>query len=574
MIQEGTGITLWDGSVKDISELDLYSQVMCEDGTSSRITSITKDVQTTYKIVQKTKHRADTGEASKNDPKRQIVYQRLEFNCSATHSLVLRTQSKPILERSHKSKKYRIRWTTLDDALTPDNRVIQIPKHHHKYFPMNTEGKLDAIIFLNEKFVIDNQPLDYILQVRDLDLLSTRIRLATYLKFSPILKGNGILSKFLTGRKHLATSAVLNMAWLLGLWIGDGTTKEPQITVDIEDQCLINALINRVESWGIYPSYVPEHIKKRARHLKLYYGKTTVANKKTRNLRKHNPFWQVVKALKFKTDDTGAKQIPSFMWDEDLEVREAFLAGIIDSDGYVKTQMERKGVYRIAIQTIYPSVMNGIAHIARSLGISVTITTRSARQEIIKGKKSNCKFTFDCNMMGTTPMHNVLSYCRSGKKSRIVPSSVVRDPIYFTFLEQQISKGTVYGVETDSNKNILLDNKFVVKPCNQHCQHEKPRFVSRQRIKSCSSCSRKGIKYFYNDWTGRTKICGRCYGRYKFSGYHCANCRYVPEAREVRRSEILGERRALGSNGEYVTGIECIKCSGVLMRDATLPINN
>ncbi|CCH58878.1 hypothetical protein TBLA_0B00330 [Henningerozyma blattae CBS 6284] len=567
MLQADMKVIMADGSAKAISQVERNSFVKCEDGSISRVVSIKQDKQQIFKISQKTKHRADTGEPGRVDPKRKNIYELMSFDCTAGHELVLRTSSKPNLEQSYKNKRYRIRWTSLEDAITPDGRAIQIPKHHHKYFQMTPEGKLDALMFLNEKIQNDAKPIDFRLQVRDLDLLTAQIRVSTFSKFSPILGGNGVLSKFLTGKRHLITSSVINMAWLLGLWMGDGTTKEPEITVDTVDKELIKALIKKGEQWGIYPEYVPEPEEKRARHLRLYYGNKVEEPKKTRNLRKHNPFWVVVTALNFKREGDGQKQIPQFMWDEDIEVREAFLAGLIDSDGYVKKQFESKGIYKAAIQTIYPSIMEGISNISRSLGISVTITTRSERKEKIGGKNCHCKFTFDCNITGGTALQNVLAYCRSGHKRRVSPDKIIREPIYFGFSDEQVGEDSAYGIEIESKKSILLENKFVVSSCGSHCEHDQPKLTNRKNLKHCIACPRKGVRYFYKDWSGNNRVCGRCYGRYKFSGYRCFNCQYVPEAREIRTAKVVGERTGVTPQGEFVTGLECNRCSGILKYD-------
>lgn len=567
MFEEGTKLLMGDGQIKEISKLEAGEMVMCEDGTSAKITAIEKDVQTTYQILQKTKHRANEGEAAEKDPLRRQVYHRLGFQCSVAHELELRTSMKPSVENCFRRNHFKVRWKNLEDTLTLDGRIIEVPKTHHKDFPMTPEGQLAAKAFLEEKEHSGGKFVEYHVQVRDLDILEAQVRVNSFLRFNPVLEGNGVLSSFLTGQKGLNSPAVLTMAWLLGLWIGDGTTKEPEISVDSHDTNLMEGLIERGKIWELYPEYKDEQVPLRAKHVKLFFGPDCDGHRRNRHLRKNNPFWNCVVNLKFKRELDGEKQIPSFMWTEDVEVREAFLAGLIDSDGYVSRRKDPSDSFKISIQTVYPSIMSGVVHISRSLGMPATVTTRSAKTATIVGRKVSCHFTYDCHLAGRTPMQKVLSYCRSGHKVKTAPGYVERTPIYFGFVEEKRGSNNVVGVTIDSDKKILLDNKVVVFPCNDHCKQEQPKLTTTRCLKYCIACPRKGVRYFYRDWTGRHLICGRCYGRYKFSGYRCLHCQYVPESREIKRAKLRGQELGTSPNGITVSGLICGRCNGILKFD-------
>lgn len=567
MFEQGTKILMADGQAQQIQHIAVNSMILCADGTTDRVTSISKDVQITYQIMQKTKHRANEGEPGRNDPMRKQVFHRLGFKCSVAHKLPLRTSAKPTLENSYKRNSYKVKWKNMEEQLTLDGRIISLPKTHHKDFPMTPEGEMFAKAFMAQKEMEYGLYLEFSIQVRDLDLLEAHVRVNSFLRFGPILNGGGILSEFLTGQKHLITPYVLDMAWLLGLWLGDGTTKEPEISVDSFDTELMSGLIERCKVWGLYPTYKDEPVPLRAKHTRLYFGEKPDGNRRNRNLRKENPFWNAVMNLKFKRDLDGEKQVPSFMWYEDIEVREAFLAGLIDSDGYVVKRNEGPDAYKVSIQTIYPSIMNGIVHVSRSLGIATTITTRSARTETIEGRKVNCHFTYDCHIAGRSPLQKVLSYCRSGHKRRPEPKAVKREPIYFGFTEEKCGQQSVYGITTESGKNIVLENKLTAHVCGEHCLKEQPKTTTTKCLKHCIACPRKGVRYFYKDWSGNHRICGRCYGRYKFSGYRCLHCKYVPEAREIKKAKLRGEDLGVSPEGITVSGLICGRCKGILKYD-------
>lgn len=567
MLEEGTKLLMANGQNKDVGKLDVGEMVMCEDGSCAKVTSIDRDVQTTYQILQKTKHRVNEGEAAEIDPLRRQIYHRLGFRCTVAHQLGLRTSMKPSVENCFKRNHFKVCWKNLEDFLTLDGRIIKIPRTHHKDFPMTPEGQLAAKSFLDEKESNIGRFVEYEIQVRDLDILEAQVRVNSFLRFNPLLEGNGILSEFLTGRKDLNSPAVLTMAWLLGLWIGDGTTKEPEISVDSHDISLMEGLIERGKIWGLYPEYKDEQIPLRAKHVKLFYGSECDGHRRNRHLRKNNPFWNCVVNLKFKRELDGEKQIPLFMWTENLKVREAFLAGLIDSDGYVSKRKNPLDSFKVSIQTVYPSIMGGIVHITRSLGMPVTVTTRSAKTTTIIGRKVSCHFTYDCHLAGRTPLQKVLSYCRSGHKRKTEPDYVDRTPIYFGFNEEKRGSNNVVGITVNSDKRILLDNKIVVHACGDHCKEEQPRLTTTRCLKYCIACPRKGVRYFYRDWSGRHLICGRCYGRYKFSGYRCLHCQYVPESREIKKAKLRGEELGTLSDGATVSGLICGRCNGILKFD-------
>ncbi|KAL3236327.1 Hop [Nakaseomyces bracarensis] len=567
MFEKNTTVIMSSGEVQKVSELRVNSLIMCEDGTSARITGLSKARHTVYEIVQKTKHRANEGEPGRLDPLRKTVYQRLGFCCTGSHVIVLRAPTIPCLENSNKKSNLTVKWRCLEEVLTHDGRPISIPKNHHKVFPKTELGYIQAQSFINEKRSINGDYLTYEIQVRDLDYLDASMRVTSTMKCNPILVGNGILSHHLSGQRHLITPAITAMAWLLGLWIGDGTTKEPEITVDSQDIDLMNSLTVLGRKWGIYPTYKDEKIPLRAKHVRLYYGNEIEEKRKTRNLRKNNPFWNTLLTLGFKKETSGEKQVPSFMWTEDIEVREAFLAGLIDSDGYVVKRKENPNTYKVSIQTVYSSIMDAIVHIARSLGISATVTTRSARPEVIEGRLVSCQFTYDCNISGASALQNILSYCRSGHKRQDPPEVVLRDPQFVGFIDQKISELEVVGIHLQTPKNILLANKIVARSCGKECLIEGNRHMDIRNLKYCISCPRTGVRYFYRDWTGKNRICSRCYGRYKFSGYRCLNCKYIPEAREVKKAMLKGEQLGIDSTGFPVRGCCCPRCSGIMKYD-------
>ncbi|KAG0664292.1 hypothetical protein C6P44_001019 [Monosporozyma unispora] len=549
MFEDNTQIIIANGDTKCISDIKPHSYVMCADGDVTRINSIRKDLQTTFQLTQITKHTIE------NHIRKQIFH-RISFNCTLGHSLSLSISTSPKLERSLKHQKYLVKTKKLVDFQTNDGRIIIIPKDQYINFPLTIEGEYQARNYMEAIEREQSEYIDFTLELRDLDYLSSHIRVMTEMRYNPILTGNGILSKFLTGQKDLITPAVLSMSWLLGLWIGDGTTRHPEISMDSHDQPLWDGLLENVTPWGLIPSYKDATTPLRAKHVKLYYG-TEDTTRKHQMYTTNNPFWKCLVNLEFKNKDDGMKQIPTFMWHETIEIREYFLSGLIDADGYVGYGQKDGDIFGVSIQTIYSSVMDGIVHIARSLGIKVSVTTKPERENIIEGRVVQCKFTYECNLVGRSPLQNVLSKCRSGHKQRAKPANVIREPIRFRFNEQKRGLNWVYGIQTDKDKPIMLANNVVTTPCNkQHCHEEQRKTSPEKTLRRCKACSKVSATCYYKDWTGRHNLCSRCRSRYMSSGYRCLQCHYVPDQRSVKR--IIQKQMPL----------QCGRCQGSYFHDA------
>ncbi|KAG0665335.1 hypothetical protein C6P45_000473 [Maudiozyma exigua] len=474
-----------DGKSKYIHDLTANEYVMSCDGTPARVISIRRDMQKTYSLIQRTKHRNITTALIDNNRCFSSVHGRMELNCSLTHPVNLTLFTKPVIERSFKHNHVMVRWIEVNEIVTPDGRSIRIPKYHNKTFTLTEEGQNDALNFKTTALRNATFIVHYTLQVRDLCHLDAQTRSRSKLCVKPILTGNGTLSHFLTGQYHLNTTAVQTMAWLIGLWIGDGTTVRPEISVDSLDTHLMDDLIELCKVWNIYPSYNDGPIPLRAKHVKLYYGKKPSNRKYYHNCKTNNPFWKAILDLNFKNEEDGCKQIPDFLWNDDIIIREKFLAGLIDADGYVSKNISQSGNLQVNIQTIYHSVMKGIVDIARSLGISATVTTKPERMEIIKGKEVHCQLTYDCALIGKTPLQNILFYCHSGHKIRNRPQTVERDPVYFAFDDSIRGLNHVYFIEVENTKTILLGNKMSANTCTDNCNHEQRQANRENNQKQC-----------------------------------------------------------------------------------------
>jgi predicted phage terminase large subunit-like protein len=161
--------------------------------------------------------------------------------------------------------------------------------------------------------------------------------------------------------------AVLPMhPYVLGAWLGDGTSKAPRITHAPSD----NAVISKIVSLGFKVSSITVHPKS---------GCLTTAFAGTRN--NAGPMSASLKNL----DLIKNKHIPQKYKLSSIEQRLELIAGLIDTDGHVEPKTGR-----VRIVTVSKKLADDISDVATTLGWHpyVTIQEPSLSSSGIQGRKS------------------------------------------------------------------------------------------------------------------------------------------------------------------------------------------
>ncbi|QLL31713.1 hypothetical protein HG536_0B05780 [Torulaspora globosa] len=187
------------------------------------------------------------------------------------------------------------------------------------------------------------------------------------------------------------------MAWLLGFWIGDGHRKGAKIALNSEDHDVNARLRENAKVWGMTLRAERGNGLGAQGYLHTYNGAV-------RNLNKNNPLVKVLEGLRFweNGEKNGLKSVPLFMRTEQIVVREAFLAGLIDSDSSCNIQ---GGSIRAEIATVYPPIGDGVNFIGRSLGLTVSVHFRGANFSERHGLKESDLWTFHY-MVGQIMKHS------------------------------------------------------------------------------------------------------------------------------------------------------------------------
>ncbi len=135
-----------------------------------------------------------------------------------------------------------------------------------------------------------------------------------------------------------------DVAWLLGLWVGDGGSTKAEIATHREEITIHDRIVHVANLFGLDVTMKPKKsdantlTEKRPKpnlgsdH--FLYSRTCRGTGSRRNQNQKNPFWDLVTF--FEMDGKGNEHVPLFLATETIEVIEQFLAGLIDSDGHVR----------------------------------------------------------------------------------------------------------------------------------------------------------------------------------------------------------------------------------------------
>lgn len=174
-----------------------------------------------------------------------------------------------------------------------------------------------------------------------------------------------------------------------------------------------------------------------------------------------NIFWGLVQEYGV-LDPT--KAVPAHLASDSINVRENFIAGLVDADGYVSK--EGQSVYSATVKTIYPAVRDGLVKVARSLGIRVSVNTEAEHTfNSVHHKESYSVF-----MSGGDALNSALRYCALPRKKGLVPTgSIRREPVSFYFRLVEKDPEDYFGLTLpeSSDKQFLLSSLALVHNCGE-----------------------------------------------------------------------------------------------------------
>ena len=257
--------------------------------------------------------------------------------------------------------------------------------------------------------------------------LVKEISIREYLKLNKDDKHH--LKSYMVGANFNPDEDLPLPAYLLGHWLGDGTSSKPQFTTmdlpvvrEYQKYANLNGLLLKLDCLsgraGTYSLSTPNHrqLPNRAKDCNSF----TVA------LRQLNVF--------------NNKHVPNQVLRQSKMVRMEFLAGLIDSDGSVN-----RTAYDYC--SVVEELANGAASVARSLGFRATVKSRITRDQ----NKTEC-LSYRVRISGQG-LHEI-PVRLTAKQLPIRRQK--KDQSVYGFTVTELGVDDYYGFELDGNKRFLL----------------------------------------------------------------------------------------------------------------------
>lgn len=530
---KGTQVMMSDGQDKSIEDIQVGECVMGKDGLPRSVVGLPRGYDTMYDVKHISGHRHGAE-----------VHGMMDFTVSSDHKLVLRTkQNVLVTTRNYGGKTYAaVNYFALEDS----KYGVQMVRVKTKVYGYHVHGgqagaEEKARLFATELDL--SEYIEWTIEAKDYAKVDVNVKSNTTQLINPVWLETGALGKWLENR-GLNKALAPTLAYLLGLWVGDGYMERAAFSFDPKDTGLVERVERDVDLLGLsmtfneyhhrcdnlssdgvsnddnvaetdfdvtdYENFIGKQVTiARAQNADVHlesdadtdlseifedeietsdsdmtydsdlsvtswdqrgdltvtlHGKGVRLNGSRKHNNSNNVVWDAIEyfGARQKTQNGFEKTVPDHLAFDDISVREFFLAGLIDSDGYVKENSD--GSKNATISTIYKSVCYGVLKVARSLGIKVSISTEDAKVDLAG---ANHQFVYRVFLNGPA-FAGVLAKCAlEGNKS--AETDFERGPVSFHFDLVPCGKQDYYGITLDesSDHQFLLSNMALVHNCGE-----------------------------------------------------------------------------------------------------------
>jgi len=327
---------------------------------------------------------------------------------------------------------------------TRENYAKHMKKQHDIIVPkMKTTGR--TVSKTKEEAEIDTQK--FLSTISDDNVLD--ISVADYLKLTKNTQRK--LYGFRSPGVNWPEKKVDIDPYLLGLWLGDGDSRQPVIcTVDDE-------IVQFLTEYCVEHNFKLTNNGKYITYRICDPGCGGPGNKS-----------RIISALK-SYNLIKNKHIPREYLVNNSETRLKVLAGIIDSDGNLS---QNGRLIRISQCEKHKQLVDDIVYLARSLGFCVNVR-KATSTHVYNGEKKNgiCYQITISGDIDTIPTLIFRKKCSPtpipGKNGR----SIVVNKLRTSIKVQQVGKDKYYGFNTDGNHRFLLGDFTVTHNCIQFIRY-------------------------------------------------------------------------------------------------------
>lgn len=443
-----------NGEATPVEQLKAGSIVLTANGHEMEIDSIYSQTEKSHTLKQRTKHYIHLLESP-----RPLPWGLVEDNCFERSVLALCTYNRIMTSHNTKANIKMFRYCRLDDHLTEDGRVVKMIKFTEVPLPGETLMSKLRELADEQRKLYDNNFINWTCEVGDLKYLPKEIRASTRLLLHPISFEHPTLRPW-TERKFkrkISDEELEAMAWMLGFWIGDGFRGGAMFALNSEDHDVNGRLEENAKLWGM--TYVKKHYRKDTFSAMacLYTPKQGGGH----HLNVNNPFIEGLKGLRFYGDGKikGPKNVPHFMRMDQILVRKAFMAGLIDSDGFSCMEDNVLSVY---IPTVYPPIRDGITFICRSLGLNLTTSFYPAH---VSSEGYNCADIWCFSIYGGSNPEMLLSILRLCSHTR------KREPPVFFYKKHASEAGENEDSDDGSSEENIHEHTRSMRIDSHHLLH-------------------------------------------------------------------------------------------------------
>ena len=502
---KGTQVMMANGEDEAIENIQVGDFVMGKDGLPRKVIGLPRGNDTMYEVSQLTGNRRDAE-----------IHDLMDFVVSSDHKLVLKTkQNIKVATRSYNGNSFS---SVSYFALEANKSGIDMVKNKTKVFGHHVHGGKSGADEKAAAFVaeLDAQPfIEWVLEAKDYQQVSANVKANTTQLINPVFYESGKLGQLLESNGYSKNLAP-EMAYLLGSWVGNGTMKSAQFSIDPKDTSFVKKINEYAQNFDLssysnddhhcyssnsnatgspatneYQFFVEKIGASQDENGDFTFdadfesgneletsesslvswtekGDLTVtfetAETHGKTVRKNNIgsniFSRIAESFGVKTQ---TKCVPKHLAIDDIKVREFFLAGLIDADGCVRENQD--GSKSASITTVHKSVSEGVVRVARSLGIEVSINTEDER---IDSQGVRHQFSY-CVSLNGAPLAGVLQNSALERNSTN-SVTVVRKPVSFHFdLTEAAEKQDYYGITLDESSDhmYLLSNLALVHNCGE-----------------------------------------------------------------------------------------------------------
>lgn len=374
-LAKNTPVLMFDGSIKMVQNITVGDVLMGDDSSPRNVLSLARGREEMYEILHN-----NTMES---------------YTVNKSHILSLKVSGCKSMRFRSTRRSWEVKWFDIEKR-----------RFTSKHFKDN--------IAANKLYnsISDDMILD--------------ISVKEYLQLPDFVKKQ--LKGYKTGVSFTARKIQFD-PYILGVWLGDGTSSKPQITN--QDASILHYVASVLPKYNCYLSYS-----------KSLYTYNILGCEKRKG--GSNIFWNILKSY----DMVNNKHIPNDYLINTRDVRMKILAGLIDSDGYCF-----ENCFELSQKS--EKLANDIRFLCSSLGFAVKM------RKVKKG----------CTYKGEYKEGNYYKLSIYGKGLEEIPilctrkrahvRRQVKDALRTSF--QVLPKGIdkYYGFEIDGNKRFVLGN-FIV----------------------------------------------------------------------------------------------------------------